>query len=208
MARYREARCRLCRREGTKLFLKGDRCFTDKCAFERRPFAPGMHGRMRKKLTDYAIQLREKQKVKRLYGVLERQFKNYFKQAARQKGATGSNLLILLERRLDNVVYRLGFAESRTQARQLIRHGHFLVNGKKVDIPSFLVRENDVVEVKAKSKEKLIFKNALETLARKGIPGWLEVDENSLKGVVKAMPTREDITFPINEQLIVELYSK
>ncbi|SDO01606.1 small subunit ribosomal protein S4 [Desulfonauticus submarinus] len=208
MARYREARCRLCRREGTKLFLKGDRCFTDKCAFERRPFAPGMHGRMRKKLTDYAIQLREKQKVKRLYGVLERQFKNYFKEAARQKGATGANLLILLERRLDNVVYRLGFAESRTQARQLIRHGHFLVNGKKVDIPSFLVRENDVVEVKAKSKEKLIFKNALETLARKGIPGWLEVDENSLKGVVKAMPTREDITFPINEQLIVELYSK
>lgn len=190
------------------MFLKGDRCFTDKCAFERRPFAPGMHGRMRKKLTDYAIQLREKQKVKRLYGVLERQFKNYFKEAARQKGATGANLLILLERRLDNVVYRLGFAESRTQARQLIRHGHFLVNGKKVDIPSFLVRENDVVEVKAKSKEKLIFKNALETLARKGIPGWLEVDENSLKGVVKAMPTREDITFPINEQLIVELYSK
>jgi len=208
LARYREARCRLCRREGTKLFLKGDRCFTDKCAFERRPFAPGMHGRMRKKLTDYALQLREKQKVKRLYGVLEKQFKNYFKEAARQKGATGANLLVLLERRLDNVVYRLGFAESRTQARQLVRHGHFLVNGRKVDIPSFLVRENDVVEVKAKSKEKLIFKNALETLARKGIPAWLEVDEGNLKGVVKAMPTREDVTFPINEQLIVELYSK
>jgi len=208
LARYREARCRLCRREGTKLFLKGDRCFTDKCAFERRPFAPGMHGRMRKKLTDYALQLREKQKVKRLYGILEKQFKNYFKQAIRQKGATGANLLVLLERRLDNVVYRLGFAESRTQARQLVRHGHFLVNGRKVDIPSFLVRENDVVEVKAKSKEKLIFKNALETLARKGIPAWLEVDEGNLKGVVKAMPTREDVTFPINEQLIVELYSK
>ncbi|MDQ7031224.1 MAG: 30S ribosomal protein S4 [Desulfonauticus sp.] len=208
MARYKEARCRLCRREGTKLFLKGDRCFTDKCAFERRPFAPGMHGRMRKKLTDYAVQLREKQKVKRLYGVLEKQFHNYFKKASRQKGATGVNLLILLERRLDNVVYRLGFAESRTQARQLIRHGHFLVNGRKVDIPSFLVKENDVIEVKTKSKEKLIFKNALETLARKGIPAWLEVDESSLKGVVKAIPTREDITFPINEQLIVELYSK
>ncbi|MDK2921232.1 MAG: small subunit ribosomal protein [Desulfonauticus sp.] len=208
MARYREARCRLCRREGTKLFLKGDRCFTDKCAFERRPFAPGMHGRMRKKLTDYALQLREKQKVKRLYGVLEKQFKNYFKEAARQKGATGANLLILLERRLDNVVYRLGMAESRIQARQLVRHGHFLVNGRKVNIPSFLVKENDVIEVKAKSKEKLIFKNALETLARKGIPAWLEVDEGNLKGVVKAMPTREDVTFPINEQLIVELYSK
>jgi len=208
LARYREARCRLCRREGTKLFLKGDRCFTDKCAFERRPFAPGMHGRMRKKLTDYALQLREKQKVKRLYGVLEKQFKNYFKEAARQKGATGANLLILLERRLDNVVYRLGMAESRIQARQLVRHGHFLVNGRKVNIPSFLVKENDVIEVKAKSKEKLIFKNALETLARKGIPAWLEVDEGNLKGVVKAMPTREDVTFPINEQLIVELYSK
>lgn len=208
MARYKEARCRLCRREGAKLFLKGDRCFTDKCAFERRPFAPGVHGRMRKKLTDYALQLREKQKVKRLYGVLERQFKNYFKLAARQKGATGANLLVLLERRLDNVVYRLGLAESRTQARQLVRHGHFLVNGKRVNIPSFLVRENDVIEVKGKSKEKLIFKNALETLARKGIPAWLEVDEGNLKGVVKALPTREDITFPINEQLIVELYSK
>ena len=208
MARYTEARCRLCRREGTKLFLKGDRCFTDKCAFERRPFSPGVHGRVRKKLTDYAVQLREKQKVKRLYGLLEKQFKNYFKLANRQKGATGTNLLILLERRLDNVVYRLGLADSRIQARQLVRHGHFLVNGRKVNIPSFLVRENDVIEVKNKSKEKLVFKNALETMARKSIPAWLEVDEGNLKGIVKAMPTREDITFPINEQLIVELYSK
>jgi len=208
LARYTEARCRLCRREGTKLFLKGDRCFTDKCAFERRPFSPGVHGRVRKKLTDYAVQLREKQKVKRLYGLLEKQFKNYFKLANRQKGATGTNLLILLERRLDNVVYRLGLADSRIQARQLVRHGHFLVNGRKVNIPSFLVRENDVIEVKNKSKEKLVFKNALETMARKSIPAWLEVDEGNLKGIVKAMPTREDITFPINEQLIVELYSK
>lgn len=208
MARYNDAKCRLCRREGTKLFLKGDRCFTDKCSYERRPYAPGQHGRRRKKATDYEIQLREKQKVKRLYGMQESQFKKYFEIAESKKGITGENLLKLLELRLDNVVYRLGFANSREQARQLVNHGHFTVNGKKVSIPSYQVREGDVIAPKEKSKKISIISEAQEVIERRGIPGWLEIDASELKGVVKACPTRDDISFPINEHLIVELYSK
>lgn len=208
MARYTEAKCRLCRREGLKLFLKGDRCFTDKCAFERRSYAPGLHGRMRKKSSDYAVQLREKQKVRRMYGVLERQFRLYFKRADQQKGATGHNLLRFLERRLDNVVYRLGFANSRDQARQLVRHGHFLVNGRKANIPSLQVRVGDVVEVVEGSRKIPVIAEAREVIDRRGAPEWLEVDGEAMKGSVKALPTREDIQTPINEQLIVELYSK
>ena len=208
MARYTGPKCRLCRREGTKLFLRGDRCYTDKCAYERRPYAPGDHGRRRKKSSDYEIQLREKQKVKRLYGVLETQFRRYFEIAEAKKGVTGTNLLRLLELRLDNVVYRLGFANSRNQARQLVRHGHFMVNGRKVDIPSYQVRVNDVIEVKEKSRKLPVIQEAQEVVARRGIPSWLELDADNYRGVVKALPEREDITFPINENLIVELYSK
>jgi len=208
LARYTGPKCRLCRREGIKLFLKGDRCYTDKCALERRPYAPGQHGRARRKASDYLLQLREKQKVKRLYGVMEKQFRRYFEKAERQRGATGTNLLRLLELRLDNVVYRLGFANSRSQARQLVRHGHFLVNGKKVNIPSYLVKVNDVIEVNEKSREIPVIKEAQEVVDRRGIPGWLELDAANFKGVVKALPERDDITFPISENLIVELYSK
>ncbi len=208
MARYTGAVCRLCRRENTKLYLKGDRCYSDKCAFERRSYAPGQHGQARTKYSDYGIQLREKQKVKRMYGLLERQFKNYFKRAERQKGITGTNLLILLERRLDVVVYRLGFANSLAQARQLVRHNHFLVNGKKVNIPSYLVKVGDVIEVKEKSRQVPPIVEALEALPRRGVPGWLELDKENFRGTVKTYPTREDITMPIKEQLIVELYSK
>lgn len=208
MARYTESKCRICRREATKLFLKGDRCYTDKCAFERRAYPPGEHGRARKKFSDYAIQLREKQKVRRMYGLLEGQFRKYFDIADSRKGATGENLLILLERRLDNVVYRLGFSNSRIQARQLVRHGHINVNGKRVNIPSFIVKEGDAVTVAEKSKKIPLFQDAQEVLARRGAPGWVEVDGNEFKGTIKALPVREDITFPINEQLIVELYSK
>ncbi len=208
MARYTESKCRICRREATKLFLKGDRCYTDKCAFERRAYPPGEHGRARKKFSDYAIQLREKQKVRRMYGLLEGQFRKYFNIADSRKGATGENLLILLERRLDNVVYRLGFSNSRIQARQLVRHGHIKVNAKRVNIPSFIVKEGDTVTVAEKSKKIPLFQDAQEVLARRGAPGWVEVDGNEFKGTIKALPVREDITFPINEQLIVELYSK
>ncbi|WP_457570578.1 30S ribosomal protein S4 [Desulfovulcanus sp.] len=208
MARYTEAKCRICKREGTKLFLKGDRCYTDKCAFERRAYPPGMHGRIRKKPSDYAIQLREKQKVRRMYGLLEGQFRKYFKIADAQKGVTGANLLILLERRLDNVIYRMGFANSRNQARQLVRHGHFILNGRRVNIPSILVREGDVIEVREKSKKIPVIQEAQEVIARRGLPEWIEVDEKALKGTIKCLPSREDITFPIKEQLIVELYSK
>ncbi|MFW5730492.1 MAG: 30S ribosomal protein S4 [Desulfonatronovibrionaceae bacterium] len=208
MARYTESKCRICRREGTKLFLKGDRCYTDKCAYDRRAYPPGEHGRARKKFSDYAIQLREKQKVRRMYGLLEGQFRKYFDTADSRKGATGENLLILLERRLDNVVYRLGFANSRIQARQLVRHGHINVNGRRVNIPSFTLREGDEVSVREKSRKILLFQEAQEVLARRGAPSWVEVDGNQFKGMVKALPVREDITFPINEQLIVELYSK
>ncbi|SKA74788.1 small subunit ribosomal protein S4 [Paucidesulfovibrio gracilis DSM 16080] len=209
MARYTEAKCRICRREGQKLFLKGDRCYTDKCAYERRPYAPGAAGRnMRRKMSDYAIQLREKQKVRRMYGILEGQFHRYFERADAMKGVTGTNLLVMLERRLDNVVYRLGFANSRTQARQLVRHGAFAVNGRRVDVPSFLVRAEDIIEVREKSRKIPVIAEAQDVIARRGCPDWLESDGAAFKGTVKAMPKREDIQFPINEQLIVELYSK
>lgn len=209
MARYSEAKCRLCRREGMKLFLKGDRCHTDKCAFERRPTPPGVHGRSRRrKESDYAVQLREKQKVRRMYGVLEKQFRLYFQNADSQKGVTGFNLLRILELRLDNVIYRLGYANSRDQARQLVRHGHFTLNGHKVNIPSLQCREGDVIEVREKSRKVPAIEEAQEVIARRSVPGWLESDSANFKGVVQAAPQREDITFPINEQLIVELYSK
>jgi small subunit ribosomal protein S4 len=208
LARYRGSECRLCRREGLKLFFKGDRCYTEKCAFERRGYAPGEHGQARKKHSDYGVQLREKQRLKRMYGLLEKQFKGYFERADRMKGITGSNLLMLLERRLDNVVFRLGFAPSRNDARQLVRHSHFLINGKKVNIPSYMVKKDDVVELREKSRKVLPILDSLETVARRGIPGWLELEKDSFKGVVKAIPTREDITMPVQEQLVVELYSK
>jgi small subunit ribosomal protein S4 len=200
--------CRLCRRENLKLFLKGDRCHSDKCAYERRGYPPGQHGQARAKHSDYALQLREKQKVKRMYGLLETQFHTYFYKAERQKGITGTNLLVVLERRLDNVVYRLGFANSRSQARQLVRHSHFLVNGKRVNIPSYLVGVGETVEVKEKSRELLPIRVAVEAAARRGVPQWLEVDKEKLKGTVKSFPAREDLTMPIQEQLIVEHYSK
>ncbi len=208
MARYTEAKCRLCRREGQKLFLKGDRCYTDKCAYERRPYAPGGAGRLRKKMSDYAVQLREKQKVRRMYGLLEGQFHTYFERAEAQKGVTGANLLILLERRLDNVIYRLGFANSRDQARQLVGHGLFKVNGRRVSVPSLLVKANDVIEVREESRKVPVIMEAQEVIARRGCPSWLESDGANFKGTVKALPVREDIQFPINEHLIVELYSK
>ena len=208
MARYTGPRCRLCRREGMKLFLKGERCYTDKCAFERRSYAPGQHGQARVKVSDYGIRLREKQRVRRIYGVQESQFRAYFQEADRQKGVTGTNLLRLLERRLDNVVYRLGFAVSRAQARQLVRHGHFLVNGRRVDIPSFLVKVGDEIQVREKSRDIQPIKEAMEAVARKGIPDWLELDADNFKGKVKALPERHHITMPIKEQFIVEFYSK
>ncbi len=209
MARYAEATCRLCRREKLKLFLKGDRCYTDKCAFERRAYAPGQHGQRRGgKVSDYGIQLREKQKVKRIYGVLEKQFRRYYSRAERQKGITGTNLLILLERRLDNIVYRMGFACSRNQGRQLIRHNHFTVNGKRINIPSYHVKVGDVIEVKEKSRKIPFILEAMETVVRRETPSWLEVDGSDFRGLVKEFPNREELTMPINEQLIVELYSK
>ena len=208
MAKYTEAKCRICRREGCKLFLKGDRCFTGKCAFDRRPLAPGQHGRARKKVSEYATQLREKQKTRRTYGLLERQFHSYFTKADMQKGVTGTNLLVLLECRLDNVVYRLGFANSRNQARQLVRHGLFTLNGHKVNIPSIQLRVGDSVELPEKNRQVKIFADAQETIGRRGTPNWLEADYDAFKGTVKAMPQREDIRTEVNEQLIVELYSK
>jgi small subunit ribosomal protein S4 len=209
LARYIEAGCRLCRRENLKLFLKGDRCYTDKCAFERRSYAPGQHGQRRGgKLSDYGIQLREKQKVKRIYGVFEGQFRRYYYKAERQKGITGTNLLVLLERRLDNIVYRMGFASSREQARQLVRHNHFTVDGKKVNIPSYQVKSGDVIEVREKSRKIPVIQEAMETVVRREMPPWIEVDGDNFRGVVKAFPSREELTMPINEQLIVELYSK
>jgi small subunit ribosomal protein S4 len=191
-----------------KLFLKGERCYTEKCAIDRRNYAPGQHGQSRKKFSDYGAQLREKQKVKRLYGLLESQFRNTFKEADRQKGITGEVLLFLLERRLDNAVYRLGFANSRDEARQLVRHNHFSVNQSKVNIPSYLLKPGDVIEVREKSKKVVRIQEALEGVARRGIPQWLELDKDQMKGSVKSMPTREEITIPIQEKLIIELYSK
>jgi small subunit ribosomal protein S4 len=209
MARYSGPVCRLCRREGMKLFLKGERCYTEKCAIEKRNFAPGQHGKTRKqKLAGYGIQLREKQKVKRIYGVLEDQFRRYFEAAERQRGITGETLLQLLERRLDNVIYRLGLATSRPQARQLVRHGHFLVNGKKVDIPSYSVRAGDTVSVKATSQKNPVIAHAIEEVKGRGIPGWLTFDVGEQAGKIVSLPTREQINLPVQEQLIVELYSK
>ena len=208
MAKYNDAKCRLCRREGTKLFLKGDRCFTDKCAQDRRPYAPGQHGRARKKLSEYALQLREKMKVRRIYGVLEKQFHGYFEDAEMAKGVTGANLLVILERRLDNVVYRMGFANSRSQARQLVRHGIFTLNGHKVTIPSLQVRVGDEIAVPEKNRNIPVIAAAQDVIARRGCPAWVEVDGSAFKGVSKALPQRDDIQTPIEESLIVELYSK
>ncbi|HQQ78765.1 MAG TPA: 30S ribosomal protein S4 [Thermoanaerobaculia bacterium] len=208
MARYRESVCRLCRREGMKLFLKGDRCFTNKCAVERRNFPPGQHGKRRSKILGYGIQLREKQKVKRFYGVLEGQFRLTFQQAERMRGVTGENLLSLLERRLDNVVHRLGFSGSRPQARQLVRHGHVRVNGKKVNVPSMIVPQGAVVSIKDKSRTNPLIASAVETAKGRGIPAWLELDAAQFQGKVVALPKREDVSIPISEKLIVELYSK
>jgi small subunit ribosomal protein S4 len=209
LARYIDSSCRLCRRENLKLYLKGDRCYGDKCAFERRPYAPGQHGQRRGgKFSDYKLQLREKQKVKRIYGVLENQFRGYYFRADRQKGITGTNLLVMLESRLDNVVYRMGFASSRDQARQLVRHNHFTVNGRKVNIPSFQVKAGDLVEVKEKSRKSPQILDAMETVVRRGVPGWMEVEKDKFRGSLKTLPRREDLTMPIQEQLIIELYSK
>jgi small subunit ribosomal protein S4 len=208
LARHTKSVCRLCRRENLKLFLKGERCYTEKCAFDRRNYPPGQHGQSRKKFSDYGTQLREKQKVKRMYGVLENQFRNIFKEADRQKGITGETLLFLLERRLDNTIYRLGFTNSRNEARQLVRHNHFLVNHSKVNIPSYLVKPGDVIELREKSKKIVRILEALEGVARRGVPQWLELEKEQLKGSVKGLPTREEITIPIQEKLIVELYSK
>lgn len=209
MARYTGSVCRLCRRENLKLFLKGDRCYSDKCAFDRRSYAPGQHGQGRRgKISDYGIQLREKQKVKRMYGLSEKQFRLLFTKADRQKGITGTNLLVMLERRLDNVVYRMGFVSSRNQGRHFVRHKHFLVNGKKVNIPSFQVKIGDVVEVHEKSVEVQAIQESLEAVVRRGLPQWIDLEKEKNKGIVKGLPVREDLTMPIQEQLIVELYSK
>jgi small subunit ribosomal protein S4 len=209
MARYTDASCRLCRREGVKLYLKGDRCYkTDKCAFDKRPFAPGQHGQQKKKMSEYGVQLREKQKVRRHYGVLESQFRKYFSEAAKKRGETGVTLLQILERRLDNTVYRLGFAQSRPQARQVVRHGHILINGKKVDIPSYLIKSGDDISVVESAKNLTIIKDSVDKKAGSAIPKWLEVNSEALTGRVIALPAREDIDLAIEEHLIVELYSK
>src|SRR6185436_5817099 len=208
LARYTESVCRLCRRENLKLFLKGERCYTDKCAIERRNYPPGQHGQGRPKFSEYAVQLREKQKVKRLYGLLEGQFRRYFEMAERSRGITGETLLQLLERRLDNMVYRIGFATSRAEARQLVRHGHFTVNGKRVDIPSFLVKPGQTVSVRERSRKVVRIVEALDQAERRGVPEWLEVTKDTFSGLVKTLPRRADLTMPVNEQLVVELYSK
>lgn len=208
MARYTDSVCRQCRRENQKLFLKGDRCYTDKCAFERRGYPPGQHGQGRKKFSEYGLQLREKQKIKRMYGLVEGQFRDVFEEASRRKGVTGNEMVSLLERRLDNVAYRSGFAMSRPQARQLVRHGHFTVNGRRVNIPSFLVRKGDVVEVADKSKTKDIIRYSLEAVKRREVPQWLELDVATAKSRVRDLPAREDVTAPMEERLVIELYSK
>ena len=209
MARNIGAACRRCRRENLKLYLKGDRCYSDKCSFERRAFGPGQHGQARfKKQSDYAMQLREKQKVKSMYGMLESQFRLFFEKAEKQKGVTGENLLVMLERRLDNTVFRIGFASSRNQARQLVRHNHILVNGKKVNIPSFLVSVGDVISLKEKSRANALINENFEAVVRRGMPSWIELDKDNYKATMKALPNREEVTMPIQERLIVELYSK
>lgn len=208
MARYIGSVCRLCRRENQKLFLKGDRCLTDKCAMERRAYPPGQHGQGRVKFSEYGLQLREKQKIKRMYGLLEKQFHRLFEKAERMKGVTGSNLLSMLERRLDSTVYRAGFAHSRAEARQLVCHGHFVVNGRRVDIPSYLVQKGDQVEVREKSRQVPLIMAALEAVKRREVPQWLGLDSVAMKAIVKDLPTRDDLTAPIEERLVVELYSK
>lgn len=208
MAKYTDAKCRLCRREGGKLFLKGDKCFSDKCPVEKRSYAPGQHGQRRGRTSDYGVQLREKQKVRRIYGVLEGQFRRYYEQADRSKGVTGEILLQLLERRLDNIVYRMGFGASRAEARQVVRHNQVMVNGRRVNIPSYQVKAGDVVEIAEKAKEQLRIKAALEATEGRGFPEWIDVDSKALRGTVKALPVRTDLPAEINEHLIVELYSK
>ena len=209
MARYTDSSCRMCRREGLKLFSKGDRCYSEKCSFERRDYVPGDHGQAHKKQrSDYGVQLREKQKLKRMYGLLEKQFRGYFEKADKQKGITGTNLLVLLERRMDNMIFRMGFANSRVEARQLISHGHFLINGKPFNIPSYLLKAGDEVCVKEGSRKITRIMGAVETVARRGVPHWLELDKDNFKASIKMLPVREDLTMPVQEQLVVELYSK
>jgi small subunit ribosomal protein S4 len=208
MARYIGPACKLCRRENSKLFLKGDRCYTDKCAFDRRPYPPGVHGQRRNKPTEYGVRMREKQKVRRVYGILERQFRRYFASADRQKGVTGENLINSLERRLDSAVFRLGLSATRTDARQLVRHKHIQVNGKSVNIPSFLLRAGDKITLREASKGLKRVQQGLETAGRREQPDWLEFDRNALIGTVRALPQREAVTLPIQEQLIVEFYSR
>lgn len=208
LARYTESACRICRREGLKLFLKGQRCYTEKCAIDRRQYAPGQHGQKRGKLSDYGMKLREKQKVKRLYGLLERQFRKTFGQAERQKGITGEKLLLDLECRLDNMVYRMGFCSSRAEARQLVLHGHFLVNEKKVTIPSYLLKVGDRISLKEKSRQNPHIMASLEGVDRRGVPTWLELNKEKFEGMIKTLPTREELTLPMQEQMIVEFYSK
>lgn len=208
MARYTDAKCRLCRREGGKLFLKGEKCFTDRCPVEKRTYAPGQHGQRRSRPSDYGLQLREKQKLRRIYGVLERQFETYYEEAARQKGSTGVNLLQMLESRLDNVVYRMGFGISRAEARQLLRHNGVAVNGKRVNIPSYQVRPNDVIEIASGAREQLRVKAALEAAEQRGFPDWVDVDTKAMKGQFKTAPERTDLPADINESLVVALYSK
>ncbi len=208
MARYKDAVCRLCRREGTKLFLKGDRCFSAKCGIERRAYPPGQHGQGRTRFSDYGVQLREQQKVKRMYGLLEKQFAETMSRASRMKGRAGENLLVLLERRLDNVVFRMGFSTSRAEARQLVRHGHFLINGRRASIPSMLVKPGAVISVAEKSHKIARIVGALETLESRSVPQWVEINKETFEGTVKSLPVRGDITMPIQEQLIVEWYSR
>ena len=208
MARYIGPVCKLCRREGMKLFLKGDRCYTDKCAFDRRPYPPGQHGQARVKFSEYGLRLREKQKVRRIYGVLERQFRKYFAGADRMRGVTGENLLSLLERRLDNAVYRLGFAATRSEARQLVLHHHITVNGKRVNIPSYVVRVGELISIREKSRTIPRIKESVDGAERRGVISWMELDKPSFTGTVKTLPVREEITLPINEQMIVEFYSR
>jgi small subunit ribosomal protein S4 len=208
MARYKDAVCRLCRREGTKLFLKGDRCFSAKCGIERRAYPPGQHGQGRARFSDYGVQLREQQKVKRMYGLLEKQFADTMSRASRMKGRAGENLLVLLERRLDNVIFRMGFSTSRAEARQLVRHSHFLINGRRASIPSMLVKPGIVISVAEKSRKIARIAGALETLESRSVPQWVDINKEAFEGTVKSLPVREDITMPIQEQLIVEWYSR
>jgi small subunit ribosomal protein S4 len=208
VARYNDSKCRLCRREGGKLFLKGEKCFTEKCPVEKRAYAPGQHGQQKSRLSDYGKQLREKQKLRRIYGILERQFQNYYKEAARHKGSTGEDLLKMLESRLDNVVYRMGFGVSRAESRQLVRHNAVRVNGRRVNIPSYQARPNDLIEISASAQEQLRIKAALEAAGQRGIPEWLDVDIKAMKGTFKSVPERNDLPSDINESLVVALYSK